>query len=286
VTGTSALPPELATALAAAVARLHPVATRIVHLAETGSTNDVAATLAVEGAAEGTVVVADAQTRGRGRSGHTWFSPPGAGLYVSVVFRPAEAVYTTAAAPPPWAGLLTLAAGVALADGIKTATGLALDIKWPNDLVAADGTGPRAANRRWRKIAGILAEGHTVQGVLRHVVIGYGINLSPASYPADIAALASSLETELGRPVDRAAVLVETLAALRQEYEALRRGESAALVERWRLHSPSSSGAHVSWIDGGEERAGVTSGIDEAGALLVGSGDRVIALRAGEVTWR
>jgi len=285
VTGTPALPPEIATALAAAASRLHPVATRIIHLAETGSTNDVAAALAVEGAAEGTVVFADAQTRGRGRSGHTWFSPPGSGLYVSVVFRPADAVYTTAAAPPAWAGLLTLAAGLALADGIRVATGLALDIKWPNDLVAADGTGSRATNRRWRKLAGILAEGHTVHGVLRHVVIGYGINLSPAAYPSDIASRASSLETELGRPVDRAAVLVETLAALGREYEALRRGESAALVERWRRHSPSSSGAHVSWAEGTEERTGVTSGIDPAGALLVRAGDRVVALRAGEVTW-
>jgi biotin-(acetyl-CoA carboxylase) ligase len=80
-------------------------------------------------------------------------------------------------------------------------------------------------------------------------------------------------------------VLVETLAALGREYEALRRGESAALVERWRRHSPSSSGAHVSWTEGTEERRGVTSGIDPAGALLVRAGDRVVALRAGEVTW-
>jgi BirA family biotin operon repressor/biotin-[acetyl-CoA-carboxylase] ligase len=286
VTRTAVLPPEIASALAVASSRLHPVATRIVHLAETGSTNDVAATLAVEGAAEGTVVFADAQTRGRGRSGHTWFSPPGAGLYVSVIFRPADAVYTTSSAPPVWAGLLTLAAGVALTDGIKTATGLALDIKWPNDLVASDGTGPRAADRRWRKVAGILAEGHTVQGVLRHVVIGYGINLSPAAYPPEIAGRASSLETELGRPVDRATVLVETLAALRHEYDSLRQGNAAALVERWRRRSPSAFGARVSWLDASGERTGVTSGIDDEGALRVRSGDAVVTLRAGEVTWQ
>ncbi len=283
---TAALPPDVAAALAAASDRLHPVATRIVHLAETGSTNDLAATLAVEGAPEGTVVVADAQTRGRGRSGHTWFSPPGAGLYVSVVFRPTDAVYSTATGPPSWAGLLTIAAGIALAGGIERATGLALQIKWPNDLVAADGTGPRAADRRWRKVAGILAEGHTVHGVLRHVVMGYGINVSPAAYPPGIAGHASSLETELGRPVDRAAVLVETLASLRLEYEALRAGGAADLVERWRRRSPSAAGAEVSWNDGTSERIGLTAGIDTAGALLVRDERGMSAVRAGEVTWR
>ena len=283
---TETLPRDVAAALAAASDRLHPVAARVVHLAETGSTNDVAASLAVQGAAEGTVVVADAQTRGRGRSGHSWFSPPGAGLYVSVVFRPADAVYPPGAAPPRWAGLLTIAAGIALAAGIERATGLALDIKWPNDLVAADGAGPRAADRRWRKIAGILAEGHTVEGALRHVVIGYGINLSPAAYPADIAGRVSSLETELGRPVDRAAVFVETLAALRHEYGALRAGGDADVVERWRRRSPSATGADVAWGEGNHEHVGVTVGIDASGALLVRDEYGVTALRAGEVTWR
>ena len=100
MTRPSALPREFAGALAAASDRLHPIATSISYFPETGSTNDVAATLATEGAPEGAVVVADAQTRGRGRSGHTWFSPPGAGLYVSVVLRPADVVYGAVPAQP------------------------------------------------------------------------------------------------------------------------------------------------------------------------------------------
>jgi BirA family biotin operon repressor/biotin-[acetyl-CoA-carboxylase] ligase len=181
---------------------------------------------------------------------------------------------------------LTLAAGVALSDGIQAATGLRLDIKWPNDIVAAERQGPRAADRRWRKVAGILAEGHTVQGVLRHVVIGYGINVLRAEYPPEIADRASSLETELGCAVDRPSVLVETLAALAREYSALRAGGSASLVSRWRDRSPSAVGAEVSWMEGHRETAGVTAGIDEAGGLLVSRGGAVVALRAGEVTWR
>lgn len=280
------LAPDVASALGAASARVQPLGARIVYLHETGSTNDVAAALAGQGAPEGTVVFADAQTRGRGRSGHSWFSPPIAGLYVSVLLRPADVVYGAPEAPPVWAGLLTLAAGVALADGIEAATGLRLDIKWPNDIVAADRTAPRASDRQWRKIAGILAEGHTVQGVLRHVVIGYGINILRTSYPPEIADRASSLETESGKAVDRPAVLVETLAALAREYTALRAGGSASLVARWRDRSPSAIGAEVSWQDAGRELGGVTAGIDAQGSLLVAREGRVVALRAGEVTWR
>jgi len=153
-------------------------------------------------------------------------------------------------------------------------------------MVAAGRGAARAGQRRWRKVAGILAEGHTVQGVLRHVVIGYGINILTAAYPPDIADRASSLESELGRPVDRGAVLVETLAALGREYLALRGGNGASLVDRWRARSPSAVGAEVSWVDGGRELAGVTAGIDPGGALLVTRGGSVLALRAGEVTWR
>lgn len=276
----------MAAALRDAAERLHPLGTRIVYLPDTGSTNDVVADLASRGAPEGTVVFADAQRRGRGRSGHSWFSPPMAGLYVSVLLRPAEVVYGAPETPPAWANLLTLAAGVALAEGIETASGLRLDIKWPNDIVSSNRRGPRTADRRLRKIAGILAEGHTVQGVLRHVVIGYGINILSVAYPPDIADRATSLEAELGRAVDRPAVLVETLAALAREYAALKSGGSRSLVARWRDRSPSAVGAAVSWVEAGRELVGVTAGVDDQGSLLVAREGRVVALRAGEVTWR
>jgi BirA family biotin operon repressor/biotin-[acetyl-CoA-carboxylase] ligase len=133
---------------------------------EVGSTNDLAAAAADRGAPEGTTYVAGAQTAGRGRLGRTWFSPPGAGLYVStIVRRPSLA---------PW---ITLAGGVAVADGIRAATALPLQIKWPNDIVAVGGGGFRAR----RKIAGILAEASSGPEGMSHVVLGVGINLRPAS---------------------------------------------------------------------------------------------------------
>jgi len=133
----------MAAALAATAAARGVFGARLHYAAEVGSTNDLAAAAADRGEREGTTFVAGAQTAGRGRLGRTWFSPPGAGLYLSTIVRRASVV--------PW---ITLAGGVAVADGIRAATGLPLQIKWPNDIVAVGGTGFRAR----RKIAGILAE--------------------------------------------------------------------------------------------------------------------------------
>ena len=136
--------------------------------AVTSSTNDVAQALAEGGAPQGAVAVAFAQTAGRGRQGREWFSPPGAGIYMSVVVR-----------SPAVAPMLTLAGGVAVAEGIRRATGLPVLIKWPNDVVVEDAHAPG----RRRKLAGILAEGSTGQSGLQHVVLGIGINVRPADYP-------------------------------------------------------------------------------------------------------
>ncbi|MEP6917562.1 MAG: biotin--[acetyl-CoA-carboxylase] ligase, partial [Acidobacteriota bacterium] len=177
------LPEELAAALRTTASRRGVFGDPVYYFSETGSTNDVAATLAEHGAPEGTTVVASAQSSGRGRFGRAWFSPPGAGLYVSVVCRNA------AAAP-----LLTLAGGVAVAEGVRTATGLPVEIKWPNDIVAEGG-----AQARRRKLAGILAEASTGSDGLQYVILGFGINLRSAAYPPAIADRATSIEAELGR---------------------------------------------------------------------------------------
>ena len=278
------LPTDLSLALAATRAALDGFASTVHYYAVAGSTNDIAADIARAGAADGTVVVADAQTAGRGRNGRTWFSPPGAGLYVSIILRP-TAVEGLAAGAPPWARLITLAAGVALATGLRTATGLPVDVKWPNDIVIADGQAPTAAGRRWRKIAGILAEGQTLDGVLQHVVLGYGINLQAAAYPPDIADRASSLEAELGRGVERAPVLVQTLAALKREDEALLSGDAAGVLARWQELAPSSRGTRVAWSQGGTSHEGMTAGIDHEGALVVIEGPLAWHVTAGEVVW-
>jgi BirA family transcriptional regulator, biotin operon repressor / biotin---[acetyl-CoA-carboxylase] ligase len=266
------LPEDLATAFASARSRLGRLGSRIIYFPVTGSTNDVAATLAsnLRGASEGAVVIAEAQTAGRGRRGRGWFSPPGSGLYASVVLMPGRS-------PGPVGSratkLLTLAAGVALVEAIETATGLGVDLKWPNDLYIGR-----------RKLSGILAEasgGEPDDGI----VLGYGINVGAAAYPPEIGDRATSLESELGRQVDRAQLLVESLASLARRYDDLLEGRFDAILDAWRARSPGSRGARVTLTTTSGAASGVTAGIDDEGALLVLVGDRMERIVAGEVTW-
>jgi BirA family biotin operon repressor/biotin-[acetyl-CoA-carboxylase] ligase len=253
------VPEDIHAALTTAGDRLGLFDGRLLWYASVGSTNDLAARLAEQGAAEGAVVSADEQTSGRGRLGRDWASPRGAGLYVSLVLRP----------DAQSAALLTIAAGVALAEGIAAATGLAPSLKWPNDL-----------NIGSRKLAGILAEA----GV-SHVVLGFGINLMPAAYPPDVAARATSLEGELGRPVDRGMVLAECLAAIAQRYAQLRRRETQPAVEAWRRLAAPTLGRAVEWGEGAARRRGIAETIDAAGALLVRTSSGTERIISGEVRW-
>src|SRR5207302_8590592 len=156
---SEALPPDMAAALRATAHRRAPFGDPHYYFTETGSTNDVAAMLAERGAPEGATVIASAQSAGRGRFGREWFSPAGAGLYFSVVCRDAKA-----------APFLTLAGGIAVADGIRAATGLPVQIKWPNDVIVP---GRSLATRR--KLAGVLAEASSTVHGLQHVILGFGI---------------------------------------------------------------------------------------------------------------
>jgi BirA family biotin operon repressor/biotin-[acetyl-CoA-carboxylase] ligase len=252
-------PTELADLLAHSRARFGPFST-VHYFSEVASTNDVAATLP-----EGAVVLADCQTAGRGRRGHTWFSPPGSGLYVSVVLALGRASGDSLRATM----LLTLAAGVALAEGLEAASGLVADLKWPNDLYVSR-----------RKLAGILAE---TSG--DHVILGFGINTSAASYPAELRDRVTSIESELGRTADRYRVFVETLAALARRYDDLLDGRFDAILDAWRRRAPGAAGARVAWTVNGVVETGVTAGIDDRGALLVRVGDRVERVVSGELTW-
>jgi len=278
------LPDELAAALASARPRLGRLGSRIVYFPVTGSTNDAAAAIANNrtAASEGAVVVADSQTAGRGRRGHEWFSPPGSGLYVSVVLRPGRAPDVARGRATK---LLTLAAGVALVEAVEKATGLRVNLKWPNDLYIGR-----------RKLAGILAEAAGTESE-DWVVLGYGINVGVALYPPEIGDRATSLESELGRHVDRALLLVESLASLARRYDDLIEGRFDAILDAWRARAPGSRGALVVFTRFAAPAAsatgeaasgtasGLTAGIDDEGALLVLVGDRIERIVAGEVTW-
>jgi BirA family transcriptional regulator, biotin operon repressor / biotin---[acetyl-CoA-carboxylase] ligase len=263
-----AVPEEFAAALADSAARRGSFGQPLFFHSETTSTNDRAIEQAERGAPDGTTVIALAQTAGRGRLGRAWFSPPGAGLYASVICRNAAAT-----------ALLTLAGGVAVAEGIVRASGLPVAIKWPNDVVAVDGPSGKR-----RKVAGVLAEGSTGSAGLQYVVLGFGINIKPAAYPAELGMRATSLEAELGRQVDAGRVLAEVLVSLNEQLTALAAGHRARVLKKWRELSPLAVGAAVEWTGQAGAR-GTTAGIDDDGALLVRVQDRIERIIAGEVRW-
>ena len=263
------VPAEFADALREARNRTLPFGRTVHYFHEIGSTNDVAAEMAERGAPEGTIVIASSQTAGRGRLGREWYSPAEAGLYVSLVCR------NRSAAP-----LLTLAGGIAVAEGVRAATGLPVEIKWPNDIMVPAGS----ASPHRRKLAGVLAEGSSGPGGLQYVVLGFGINLGVAAYPPAIARRATSLEMELGRAVDAGRLLVEILAAFAGRFAELAGGKREAVLDRWRALAPSATGARVEWDAGAGRCEGITAGVDCSGALLILTEAGMQRIISGEVT--
>ncbi|HYN06855.1 MAG TPA: biotin--[acetyl-CoA-carboxylase] ligase [Vicinamibacterales bacterium] len=261
------LPREVSDAIDAARTRLGPFH-RLHYYRDVGSTNDIALAVAAAGAVEGTAVLADHQRAGRGRMGRTWFSPPGAGLYLSAIVRPGSA---------DWLSLTTLAAGVAVARALVMVSALPIGLKWPNDLVIG---------QPWRKIGGVLCESSGSGAEIDALVVGIGVNLDLASTPPELAAVATSVEAELGRPVDRWRVVVEVLAELHGLLARLRAGDRAWVCDEWRRFGRAGLlGARVRWDDQGIERTGLARDLDETGALLVESAGKVERLIAGDVRW-
>jgi BirA family biotin operon repressor/biotin-[acetyl-CoA-carboxylase] ligase len=218
------------------------------------STMDAAADAVRDGAPEGYVVVADSQTAGRGRRGRSWESPSGAGLYLSVVLRPAAGDARTLS-------LLTLALGLGVRRAVREAAGIAPDLKWPNDLVI-----------HGRKLAGILAEGHGLATGTQAVVAGIGINVRRAVLSHEVSARATSIEAEAGHAIARAPIFESVLVHISGVYDHLRRGGADDILREWRQASPSACGAEVEWETPEGLRHGVTGGIDRDGALVVDAG--------------
>ncbi|HZY73122.1 MAG TPA: biotin--[acetyl-CoA-carboxylase] ligase [Edaphobacter sp.] len=239
---------------------------RISHVVSTGSTNALALEAAQSGARIG-VWVAEEQTAGRGRGGHGWHSAAGEGLYVSALIAPSL--------PMTMALWLSLATGLAARSAIAEVTGLAADIRWPNDLLL-----------HGRKCGGILVETAMApardekEAMLRYAVIGVGINVNHAVFPAELAALATSLRMESGSGVSREALLAALLRSLDGEIVSLvreYRGEPgvAGLLERFSWASSWVLGRQVS-VDEAGGYTGVTAGLDERGFLLVNGDDGVM----------
>lgn len=220
------------------------------------STNDLARELAGQGALEGVAVLAREQTRGRGRQGRAWVSPPGEGLYLSVILRPTI--------EPAKATIITLAAAVAVAETMALDYALAVDIKWPNDIHAGG-----------RKLCGILIESAIEKHRIDYAVLGIGVNLGQREFPDELRALATSLWLESGRQVTPD----EFAAALFKRLDAWYRTglqHPSQVIARWQALSSYGQGCAVRVDLGDGAIEGITRGLTPAGALVVelASGER------------
>jgi BirA family biotin operon repressor/biotin-[acetyl-CoA-carboxylase] ligase len=218
---------------------------------ETTSTNDVVEKLARDGVKEGVVVFAESQTRGRGRLGRQWLSPPQEGLWFSVLLRPDLR--------PLEATRLTVASATALRRAIHSQTGLEPEIKWPNDILV-----------HGRKAAGILTELNAELDHVKYVILGIGVdvNLSSASFPAAWRHLATSLKAQLGKPVSRPQLAVAILRELDLDYARLAAGRFADIADEWEKHC-GTIGRHVVIRVGERQIRGRAEALGEDGALLL-----------------
>ncbi len=232
------------------------------------STNTLAMQEAEQGAAHGTIYIADEQTAGRGRGDHAWHSAPGSGLYISILLRPA-----LAPADVLW---LSLAAGLAVHDAVMQVTALQADIRWPNDLLFGR-----------RKFGGILTELNAEVTRVRHAVVGIGINVHQEEFPGELAPIATSLAIESGRPWSRQDLLAALLQSLDREVTALTASRNidaatASILERLASRSTWVRGKQVVVEEEGGY-SGVTDGLDSRGFLRVRTADGVRTVYSGGV---
>jgi BirA family biotin operon repressor/biotin-[acetyl-CoA-carboxylase] ligase len=245
-----------------------PFAKRIHHFFKTDSTNTEALRLGQEGEPHGALVIAEEQTAGRGRVGRAWYSEKTSGIYVSLLLRPQIS--------PMQAPLLTLMAGLAACDAVSEQTGLAPNIRWPNDLLL-----------NGKKFCGILTEMHAEPDRVQYVVIGIGMNVNHAQMPAELAKMGTSLRIETGRAHSRLELLVKLLRQMDRYYNQFVGEGGGPVVARFAQVSSYAQGKRVRVSTPTETYTGTTAGLEPNGLLRVvrdagrGAAEAVIA---GDVT--
>src|SRR5580698_7959070 len=240
---------------------------RIHYFHEVASTQRVAAEMAEEGAAQGTVVVAELQTAGRGRMGRSWHSPAGVNLYLTIILRPSM--------PLVEVPRLSLVAGVAAAEALETVAPGIVALKWPND-VWLNG----------RKAGGIIAEAVTDRAQrLDSVLLGIGINLNLAreDVPPELRDRAISVFIATGHRCDRVAVANSLFTGLNTRYDETVTQGFAAVRPHWERYS-ALGGKRVTVVDAGTREEGIVRGIDADGALLLETANGLRRIIAGDVT--
>ena len=241
------------------------------HFYSVDSTNAFANRLLAHGrkVQEGTVIIAESQTAGRGRLGRSWHSEREAGVYFSLVLFPK--------APPSLAPLFTLGTAVAMHNAIERYTGMDIDIKWPNDLLVGR-----------KKFCGILSEIQAEVDLVRHMIIGVGVNANHESLPADISDRATSLRMASGRIQSRIEILLEFFEEFENIYMDFERKGPRGIIDQWTRFSSFANGRHIEIHDGVRKISGVTRGLNPLGALRIEqSGGHVEEVYSGDVvSWR
>ena len=236
------------------------------HFFKIDSTNRVALELGNTDQHEGSVVLAEEQTHGRGRAGRAWHSERATGIYMTLLLRPRLT--------PVLAPLLTITAGLPARTAIESATNLSVDVKWPNDLLI-----------RGKKIGGILTEMYAESSQIRFVVVGIGINVNQEKFPADLATVATSLRAESGARQSRLEIVVRLLREFENDYNRFLREGAASVVKRFEEVSSYARGKRVQVATGVESFSGVTDGLAPEGLLRVKRDDgEVLTVVAGDVS--
>lgn len=243
---------------------------KIYYLPVIDSTNDYAKKLAQAGAPEGTLVIAEKQTRGRGRLGHEWISPTGQNIYMSLVLRPNLL--------PAQAARITLLTGVAAALAVKKYCGIDLSLKWPNDLLVT--------GKDHKKVGGILTEMGAESDRINYVVLGLGlnVNMKVKSLPMEIRKKAASLMEchKKGEKFNRIELLQNILVQLEIQYQRFLSGGWNKIIENYR-ELEMLKGCRVKVKQGNEMVCGLVTHIDDEGRLLVKSSAKTRTVVAGEV---
>jgi BirA family transcriptional regulator, biotin operon repressor / biotin---[acetyl-CoA-carboxylase] ligase len=240
---------------------------RIHYFDEVGSTQRIAAEMAGQGAQQGTVVIAERQTSGRGRMGRSWHSPPGVNLYATIILRPRM--------PLAEVPRLSLAAGVAAAEALETVAPGIVALKWPNDVWL-----------KGRKAGGIIAEAITGAGQqLASVLIGIGLNLNLAAeeVPPDLRDKAISVRIATGHACDRAAVAAALFNRLNTRYMETEAHGFAAIRPVYERYL-ALKGRRVTVVEVDSRVAGIVEGIDADGALLLRTGSGTNRVMTGDVS--
>lgn len=243
------------------------VGTSVVSFDSVPSTIDVAASMAQEGASEGAVVVAESQGGGRGRLGRKWSSPPGVGIWTSLILRPAIS--------PREAPKLTLLTAVSVAETLRDDYGLDAEIKWPNDVVV--GT---------KKICGALTELVAEQDLVKYIIASFGLNVNQtrSKFPPEVQDIATSMRIESGQKIDRPEVFRRVLQKYDKKYREFKKHGGAGILDQWRALS-CTLGRRVKVQLRDSHVEGVADDIDDDGSLIVevdGGGTQSIAY--GDVT--